>query len=208
MSNSKTICVGVGSERAANDAKTWADVLSKQGADCIVLTGDVTLEKLKEHIGKATVVIFSGEGVSLKDVPESALITEIKCRREAAKEKAYDTWSQDHVSENGVSVKDLLVIVYWNQENHGNQVGYHFSLVLKKNWAVEKIIPDDFEIYNDFASILPGNFGECCENTFEYNDGTSWEGVKLLKRCGFKVVKYDWNTEVESELESINDLVG
>jgi hypothetical protein len=129
----------------------------------------------------------------LENFSDEELNAEIKRREALNRQKMYETWPSHAVSENGVKVKDLIVIVH-DIDGYDEQF---FSLALKSQWKKRKIISDDWEDYSDWHSILPGNFGEAMENTYEFSGGTSEEGIALLKQCGFDLIHYCWETQME-----------
>lgn len=123
---------------------------------------------------------------------------ELGRRKNVSKDLELTLWSETAISPNGVRPKDLIVIANVHEVDGETR----FNLALKKRWAKKKFITDEYEEYSDWYSILPGNFGECMENCYEWSRGNdpSLEPIALLKRCGFTVIEYDWETRIEKAL--------
>lgn len=124
------------------------------------------------------------------------LENELARRSNISKDLEFNLWSKTAVSEKGVRPEDLFVIAYPNPSGDG----FAFGLALKKKWARDKYLSDDWDEYSDWHSILPGNFAEASENCYEFYDGTFQYAVDLLKRCGFTVIQCDWETQIENTL--------
>lgn len=124
------------------------------------------------------------------------LEAELSRRENVSKDLKYALWSKTEISEKGVRPKDIVVVASPSPSGEG----FDFGVALKKKWAKKKVLTDDWDEYSDWHSILPGNFAEASENCYEYHDGTFQDAVDLLKKCGFTVIRYDWETEVEKTL--------
>ena len=132
----------------------------------------------------------------LENFTTKELEDELGRRKNISKDLKLTLWSKTAVSEKGVRPKDLFVIAFRNPSGDG----WAFGVALKKKWAKRKFLSDDYEEYSDWSSILPGNFGEASENCYEYYDGTFQDAVDLLKRCGFSIIKCDWETGIEEPI--------
>ena len=133
---------------------------------------------------------------NLEDFTTKEIEAELSRRENISKELKFSLWAKTEVSENGVRPEDLLIIAF--PEPAGD--GFNFGLALKKKWKKNKYLSDDWDEYSDWHSILPGNFAEASENCYEFNDGSFQYAVDLLKKCGFTVIQYDWETQIEKAL--------